>query len=517
MMHIRRFSVLLLAGHRNGTDPICSRFNIRYKSLAPVGGQPMILYPMTTLCNSESIAEVIVLTQEPDIIKDTLTEYRISPKVHYCKSGNSIAMTLLESLRSQQIRFPLLVTTADNCLLGEQHLEHFLTQSMEQACDVAIGFARRQELLADYPESKRTWIQFQDAALTGCNLFLFKSEQALEAVRYWKEFESTPKKIMKIARALGPVFLWRFWRRQSSVESCFQSISNVAGATVVPVIMANPEVAIDADKLSDIRQIEALLGERRRMAKNNLTASVLDRPLVIFDLDRTITTFGTYTPFLLYYALRRRPLALLSAPVVILCLMACALKLINRKQLKSIIFGLLAGSPARTELTECCTGFVDRTLREDVYVEAIQTINTWRRKGAKLVLATASYDWMADIFARRMGFDQVVATRSIEKDGCILPGVDGENCYGDQKLAMLSAIIGPLAKIRVSGQRIWFYTDHHTDICLLEQCDHPVAVNPTRKLKRWANDTARATILDWHASAKQVNSQTEFLPSGGTN
>lgn len=232
--------------------------------------------------------------------------------------------------------------------------------------------------------------------------------------------------------------------------------------------------------------------------------SAVPRPLVIFDLDRTITTFGTYTPFLLYYALRRNPRALLFTPVILAGMLAYVLKGISRKRLKTLMFGLLAGRPAIAELQDHCSGFVDRTLRRHVYVEALQSIRRWREQGAVLVLATASYDWMAGIFARRLGFDHVVATESLQQDGCVVSGIGGENCYGLHKHARLVDLFGPLPALRAAGWRIWFYTDHHSDIPLLKQVNYPVAVNPTRRLRQWTRTVPRALVLDWRTTSGQV-------------
>ena len=81
-----------------------------------------------------------------------------------------------------------------------------------------------------------------------------------------------------------------------------------------PILLHDPDIAIDVDKFSDIQQVEKILYRR------GVTGAVDDtrrgRPLVIFDLDRTITRRGTYTPFLCQYAFSKNPAALLYLPLV---------------------------------------------------------------------------------------------------------------------------------------------------------------------------------------------------------
>ena len=218
---------------------------------------------------------------------------------------------------------------------------------------------------------------------------------------------------------------------------------------------------------------------------------------MIFDLDRTITTFGTYAPFLVYYAFRHNPFRLLYIPIIIFQMILYLLKLIDRKRLKTTMFDLLIGRPAKSDLVSTAEAYVDHTLRKNVYAGALITIHDWRDKRALLVLATASYDWLAEIFAKRLGFDRVVATRSVEKQGYIIAGINGENCYGNEKLAMVTAAIGALDDLISAGHEVWVYTDHHSDISLLAKSSHPVGINPTLKLANWLEGRTNATWLKW--------------------
>ena len=512
MKHGNTFSVLLLAGYRPGSDPICNEYQTRYKSLVPVAGQPMILYPLKSLSSCEHISDIIVLAQEPEIFRAQLKGHNISDKVRFCSSNGTIASTILETWENLRLEPPLLITTADNCLLRTEHIDDFLPRAIEHPSDLTIGFLHKDKLLATHPGSRRTWLPFRDAEITSCNLFLLQTEKSKGVINIWKDFESCPKKAIKIAWGLGPVLFWHYWNRNLSVTAAFEKISDTVGATIKPVFLDNPDIAIDIDKLCDLHQVEEILDPDSKAYE---PAYLPAGRVVIFDLDRTITKYGTYTPFLIFYALRHNPLRLLLSPVVVLLMMACQLKLLGRKQLKSIMFGLLAGRPAKQDLETASTLFVEHTLEHYVYADALNTIRYWKNKGAHLILATASYDWLADVFARHLRFDQVVATRSIEKDGHIIPGVDGENCYGTDKLGMVSAAAGSLKTLQLSGREIWFYTDHHTDICLLEQCTHPVAVNPTGRLADWANATMNTKILLWKNSpdrpARQGISATEGL------
>ena len=65
--------------------------------------------------------------------------------------------------------------------------------------------------------------------------------------------------------------------------------------------------------------------------------------LAIYDMDRTITRSGTYTPWLMFWAWRRAPWRLLLLPFALLAGLGYAAGLVTRKRLKEINQSLLMG------------------------------------------------------------------------------------------------------------------------------------------------------------------------------
>lgn len=219
--------------------------------------------------------------------------------------------------------------------------------------------------------------------------------------------------------------------------------------------------------------------------------------LAIYDMDRTITRRGTYTPFLIHAARKLTPWRLLLAPAIPLVMLAYALKLIDRARLKETNQGLLLGPHvAPDELAPIVAGFAEHTLRTNVYEKALIRIAADRAAGHRLVLATASYKLYAQAIADRLGFDDVIATGSlIGLDKRIHAKIDGENAYGPAKLRMIQAWMAGQGIDRASV-RVRFYSDHVSDWPALEWADEPFATTPSPRLKAMA---ARRgwPVLDW--------------------
>lgn len=219
--------------------------------------------------------------------------------------------------------------------------------------------------------------------------------------------------------------------------------------------------------------------------------------LAIYDMDRTITRAGTYTPFLLYAALRLAPWRLAFAPLVPLVMLLYAAKIINRATLKEWNQRLLLGPHIHpAELKPITDGFARRTLALNVYPHAIERITADKADGWRTVLATASYRLYVQAIADAVGMDDVIATNSIiGLDSRILAKIDGENCYGPAKLRMITAWLNAQGIDRAEAQ-VRFYSDHASDAPVLEWADQPFAVNPHDKLRRLAK-RREWEVIDW--------------------
>ena len=215
----------------------------------------------------------------------------------------------------------------------------------------------------------------------------------------------------------------------------------------------------------------------------------------IYDMDRTVTRRATYTPFLMHCALRRAPWRLLLLPFVIASMIAYAVKLIDRGRLKEINHHLLLGSKRHpAELKPLVESFAAATLANNVRPGARDAIARDKADGRHVVMATASYRFYAREIAERLGFDECIGTNSIlGLDERVHAKIDGQNCYGPAKLAMVEEW---LAKSGLERGHVRFYSDHASDAPVFEWADEAVAVNPHDKLARLAQSRGWR-VEDW--------------------
>jgi HAD superfamily hydrolase (TIGR01490 family) len=209
--------------------------------------------------------------------------------------------------------------------------------------------------------------------------------------------------------------------------------------------------------------------------------------LAIYDMDKTVTRRATYTPFLIHAATRLAPWRLALLPVAGLLTLAWALKLLDRARLKEWNYTLLIGRGVAPERLEpVVDSFAERTLRTNILAGARTAIAADREKGRRLVLATASYELYAAAIGRKLGFDDIIATRTLKDErGRILARIDGSNCYGPAKRDMVEAWLQREGLPR-DTVHIRFYSDHISDAPMHSWSDEPVAANADRRLARLA-------------------------------
>jgi HAD superfamily hydrolase (TIGR01490 family) len=219
--------------------------------------------------------------------------------------------------------------------------------------------------------------------------------------------------------------------------------------------------------------------------------------LAIYDLDRTLTRRATYTPFLIHCAMRRAPWRLLLLPLVVVSVLAYAVKIIDRGKLKEINHRLLLGRWIHPrDLKPLVDSFADATVAGNIRPGAHKAIARDKAEGRRLVLATASYRLYADAIAERLGFDDVIGTGSvIGLDECIRSRIHGENAYGEAKMRMIAEWLHK-SGLKDRHGHVRFYSDHASDEPTFNWVDEPVAVNPHGPLERLAKTRGWA-IEDW--------------------
>ena len=213
--------------------------------------------------------------------------------------------------------------------------------------------------------------------------------------------------------------------------------------------------------------------------------------IAIFDLDRTLTRRGCFTPFILYVAMKK-PRRFLSFHRILLAAICNVVGFYRRDEIKLLMWReVLAGLP-REEAKTFGNSFAKVWIQNELRRQTKKNIKKHQEAGDRLILATAAMDIIADPIGRALGFDDIISTRTVwTEEGHISGSFDGRNCYGEEKLRRLKLTLGDLAP-----SKTFAYSDHITDLPILLWAENGIAVNPHRPLRDAAGRHG-LRIEDW--------------------
>lgn len=131
-------------------------------------------------------------------------------------------------------------------------------------------------------------------------------------------------------------------------------------------------------------------------------------------------------------------------------------------------------------------------LRDEFVVEKIhpfitnaarELVEYHRARGDTLVVITATSDFVTRPIADLFGIEHLIATEVELVDGAFTGRIVGVPCFREGKVTKLREW---MARTGGDLEGSWFYSDSRNDLPLLEQVDHPVAVNPDAVLEQEA-------------------------------
>lgn len=484
-----------MAGSRGERDELTQSFDVPFKALVPIAGEPMIGHVVRTLLACPSIGRIVIVAQQPELLTaDELEWIARNPRVTTAAGAQGLAESIVRVAGTEAAPWPVLITTADHPLLTVEMVEHFLRES--KGSDASIGVVEREVLLGRYPQSRRTWMRFRGGGFTGANLFTARKPRTAEGLRVMASAESDRKSQLKMLWRFGLVLAVGGLVGAMSVEQAVLRGGRRFGLKVIAVRLPFAEAGIDVDRPADHRVVSEIFEERALPP-----AAAGSVKVAIFDLDRTITRRGTYTAFLLFAARRAKPARLLLAPLALPLFLHYLVRGCTRTRLKERLQRLLLGSRMKRGEIEALAGDFARRLGSGGYfADALARIEQERAEGRRILLATAANSYYSEAIAKALGIEAIVSTRSLWDGDRLLARIDGENCHGENKARMVAAFFEQ-AGLKRTQLHVRVFTDHRSDVPLLRWADEAFIVNPSGRFRAEAKK-AGWRVLDWVAASR---------------
>lgn len=259
-------TILILAGRRPGAvDMLAQAHGVDDKCMVPVAGTPMIMHVLRAALASGA-EQVIVSTHNPGLKALLAAELASvdSSRVRFVASTDNLADSVLAAADTAQ--FPMLITTADACLLTAATIAEIDAAALAAGADAAVGLARKADVLAVHPDGQRRFYAMSDVEVSNCNAYWLGSAKALRATEAFRGGGQFIKKPIRIAKAFGLINLLRFRYGLGPLAVVFNRLGRHMRLTLLPVLVSDGAAAIDVDNERSHRVTQEVMQGAARAA-----------------------------------------------------------------------------------------------------------------------------------------------------------------------------------------------------------------------------------------------------------
>ncbi len=256
-------TALVMAGKRSGVlDPLAARAGVGQKAVVPVNGIPMIERVVKQVAACPAIGAIRVVAHDQGEIASLPTVAALIAEGRLTMVEGRFNIVDSVFAGAEGAAFPLVITTADNCLVTPEGYAEFVGKCLAAEAGGAAGLARKDDVQAADPEGQSRFYQFRDGGYSNCNMYWMGSPAALKAAEIMREGGQFVKFPRRIIKAFGLLNLLRFRLGTGSKEKLFAQISRRFGITLVPVVLSDGHYAIDVDNERTFAVTEKILKRR---------------------------------------------------------------------------------------------------------------------------------------------------------------------------------------------------------------------------------------------------------------
>ena len=224
----------------------------------------MVLRVLDTLAEAREVDSVAVCGPSESLLphEPELCARITAGKIAWIPPQATPSASTFHVLKGLPHDSPVLVTTADQAFLTAEIVDFFCRKARATECDVVVGLASHAEVMAAYPQTKRTSTRLRDGGFCSCNLFAFLTPRARNAAEFWRKCERNRKKPWRMMREIGWQVVIRYFLGALSLNEVLKRLSTRMDLKAGAVILPFPEAAVDVDTVDDWRLVEEVLAGR---------------------------------------------------------------------------------------------------------------------------------------------------------------------------------------------------------------------------------------------------------------
>jgi HAD superfamily hydrolase (TIGR01490 family) len=200
-----------------------------------------------------------------------------------------------------------------------------------------------------------------------------------------------------------------------------------------------------------------------------------------FDVDYTLINGSTSSLFL-FYLFKKGKVSIFLIIKSIYYLMLYKFNKLSYDQMSKKLKMPFIQNQNSKYIKDLSQEFFEKILKKKINKNALRNINEHKNNRHKIVLSTASLDFIIRPLADYLGAD-LISTKTEIKNNFYSGKLIGKVCYGKNKAKKVNEYSN---KKNIDLDTSYAYSDHVSDIEFLKEIGNSYLVNPNKKLKKIA-------------------------------
>ena len=164
-------------------DTLAERAGVSRKYLVPVDGMPMIERLVMNAAMSPRIGGIRIAAREADEIAAIPSIAKLVDKGRLAFTPEAFDMVDTMSAGADGASYPILITTADNCLWLPRDFTEFADKAIASQAAAASAIARKEDVIAVDPDRQGRCYEFSEGRYSTCNTYWIADACALSVAQ----------------------------------------------------------------------------------------------------------------------------------------------------------------------------------------------------------------------------------------------------------------------------------------------------------------------------------------------
>lgn len=254
------YTVVALAGGSLEPDFRNAGYHAVNKAYLRIGGKLMLERVLRAFRAARSVDRIRVVTQ-PDAFAAAFGDRAHILADDVIAPGNGLIDSMIAGFAGLPPDARVLVSATDLALLTPAAVDTFAARAGEVAADADIGygFVSRRAHEAKYPQVRHTWVRLREGVFCGAGISVLRAGSAPKTADLLRRVAALRKSPLRLAMLFSPGTWLRMLTGSVHIAELEARAGEMSGLRCRGVLCDEPELAVNVDRLADLRIAEALL------------------------------------------------------------------------------------------------------------------------------------------------------------------------------------------------------------------------------------------------------------------